>query len=293
MTYVIGIDFGGSKIKGVLANDSGKVIKSYVRAIESHKSRSEILANILKVIDCLKIEHVLAIGISSPGFALPSGKMACMPNIRKLEGINLKKEIEEKTNLKVVLENDANCFALAEQRRGAAKGCKQVVGVIIGTGIGAGIIINGEIYRGATGGAGEAGHGKLVVHHNIHDVEDLISGPNIVKRYEHLSGKKAESPRILLNKKDKAAKQVYDEFVFFTAMFFSNLIDTFNPEMIVVGGGVSNIPFYKDADRIVDKLAQPELRKACRIRKNLLGDDSGVLGAVELALNELKRLKTI
>ena len=292
MAYVIGIDFGGSKIRGVLANDSGKVIHSYARPTEPHKSRKEIVANILEVIERLNVHDVQAIGISSPGFSLPSGKMACMPNTRKLEGVNLKKEIEKKTNLKVVLENDANCFALAEQRRGAAKGCKQVVGVIIGTGVGAGIIINGEIYRGATGGAGEAGHGKLVVHHNIHDVEDLISGPNIVKRYEHLSGKKAESPRVILNKKDKVAKQVYDEFVFFSGMFFSNLIDIFNPEMIVVGGGVSNISFYKDANKIVDKLAQPELRKACRIRKNLWGDDSGVLGAVELALNELKRLKT-
>jgi predicted NBD/HSP70 family sugar kinase len=289
MTYVIGIDIGGSKIKGVLANDSGKVIKSYVKATESQKSRSEILANILKVIESLKISDVQAIGISSPGFALPNGKMACMPNIRKLEGVNLRKEIEEKTRLKVVLENDANCFALAEQRRGAAKGCKHVIGVILGTGVGTGIIINSQVYRGATGGAGEAGHTKLVVHHSIHDVEDLISGPGIEKRYEHLSGKKAESPRILLNKKDKIAKQVYDEFVFFTGMFFSNLIDIFNPEIIVVGGGVSNIPFYKDAEKIVDKLAQPELRKACRIRKNVLGDDSGVIGAVELALKELSK----
>jgi predicted NBD/HSP70 family sugar kinase len=289
MAYVIGVDIGGSKIKGVLANYYGKPIKSYARPTEAHKSRKQILSNILKVIDCLKVAHVQAIGISSPGFALPNGKMACLPNIRKLEGFRLKDEIEKKTKVRVVLDNDANCFALAEQRRGAAKGYKNAIGVIIGTGVGTGIIINGEVYRGAIGGAGEAGHTKLVVHHDIHDVEDLISGPAIVKRYNHLSGKKAKSPKIMMDRRDKAAKQAYDEFVFFSGMFFSNLIDIFNPGIIVVGGGVSNLPFYKDAEKIVAKLAQPELMKACKIRKNLLGDDSGALGAVELALDELKK----
>jgi len=284
MTLVIGIDLGGSKIKGILMNEKGEMLNSYVYPTEAHEPRRHILKNIIDVINHVRTGDVVKIGFSSPGFALPNGRMACMPNIKKLEGVNLKKEVEKRTRLKVVLENDANCFALAEQRRGAAKECRNIVGVIIGTGVGTGIIINGEIYRGAIGGAGECGHTKLVVSNEVKEVEDFISGPNIVKRYEQLSNRKADSPRILLEKKDEFARKVYGEFVFYTGLFFSNLINTFNPEMIVVGGGVSNIDFYKDVEKIVKKYAHPKLSRFCRIRKNALGDDSGVIGAAELVL---------
>jgi len=284
MSLVIGVDLGGTKIKGILVDEKGRVLNSYERLTEAFKSRKEILANILEVVNKLRVSGVKIMGFATPRFALPNGRMTCMPNIKPLGGLKLKKELEKKTKLKVFLENDAKCFALAEQRRGAAKGCKNVIGVIIGTGVGTGIIINGQIYRGAIGGAGEIGHTKLVVNNEVKEVEDLISGPNIVKRYEALSGKKADSPVVMLDKKDKVARQVYDEFVFYTGLFFANLINIFNPEMIVVGGGVSNMPFYKDVEKAVLKYAIPELARACSIRKNALGDDSGTIGAVELAL---------
>jgi glucokinase len=89
--------------------------------------------------------------------------MAYMPNVNHLEGLNLRKVLEAKTGLRVYLDNDANCFALAEQRHGAGRGCQNIIGVIIGTGVGTGIIINGKLYRGASGGAGECGHTKLLV----------------------------------------------------------------------------------------------------------------------------------
>jgi predicted NBD/HSP70 family sugar kinase len=286
MSLVIGIDIGGSKIKGVLMDDTGKVTNVYERPTEADKPREEILNNILEVINKLRAQEVERLGIATPGFALPNGRMACMPNIKKLEGFKLKKELERGTGLRVFLENDANCFAFAEQRRGSAKGCKNVIGVIIGTGVGTGIIINSEIYRGAIGGAGECGHTKLVVDSEVKEVEDLIAGPSIIKRYEQLSSNKADDPWVMLNKKDVFAQKVYEEFVLFTGLFFSNLINTFNPEMIVVGGGVSNIPFYKDVDKVVNKYAQPDMVRVCRIKKNALGDDSGVLGATELALKQ-------
>jgi glucokinase len=124
----------------------------------------------------------------------------------------------------------------------------------------------------------------MLVAGEIKEVEDLISGPNLIRKYEELSGKKVGSPAAILNKNDENAKKVYDSFILFTGLFFSNLINTFNPEMIVVGGGVSNLPFYQDVEKIVKRYAHPELAKVCRIRKNKLGDDSGVIGAAELAL---------
>lgn len=285
MRLVIGIDLGGTKIKGILMDEQGKIVNSTERATEPNKARKEIVDNILEIVTYLRTEHTDAIGIATPGFVLPNGEMACMPNIKQLEGFNLKEELERKTRLNVYIENDANCFALAEQKKGAGKGSENVIGVIIGTGVGAGIILDGRICRGAIGGAGECGHTKLIVSGEVKEVEELISGPNLVKKYEELSGKKCHSPAVLGNKGDEAAEKVYNAFVFFTGLFFANLINTFNPNVIVVGGGVSNLPFYHDIKKIVDAYAHPALRKACQIRKNALGDDSGVIGAAELALH--------
>jgi len=272
---------GGTKISGILMNDNGKILRSYRRATQAHISRKKIIANIVEVINHLKTKDVKGVGVASPGFAMPNGRMSCLPNLKKLQGFNLKKELEKKTRLKIFLENDANCFAFAEHIRGAARGCKNSIGIIMGTGVGSGVIINNKIYKGA-GGAAEAGHTKLVIDKEVKDVEDLISGPDIIRRYEELSGKRAHTPRIILVKGDKAARKVYDETVFYTGLFFSNLINIFNPEAIVVGGGVSNLPFYKDINKIVKKYADPYMAKVCKIKKNALGDDSGVIGAAEL-----------
>jgi len=285
MVLAIGIDLGGTKIRGVLVDEKGRVIKSYERPTQAHEPRKKIIKNILEVVSYLRTSKVKGVGMASPGFALPNGCMSCMPNIKKLEGFNLKKELEKKTRLKVYLENDANCFALAEHMRGAAKGCRHSIGVIMGTGIGTGIIIDNKIYRGALGGAGEAGHTKLVIGNEIKEVEELISGPSIVKRYDQLSNRKAYSPRIILDKKDKYARQVYDETAFYTGLFFANLINIFNPEAVVVGGGVSNLPFYADVRRVIKKYAHPFMAKSCKISKHLLGDDAGAIGAAELVLS--------
>jgi len=281
MKLAIGIDIGGTKIQGILMDNKGRILKSYRRPTEAHKPRKKIIANIVEVIRHVRVRGVKALGIGTPGFALPNGKMTCMPNLKKLEGYNLRKELEKRTRLKVFLENDANCFALAEHRRGAAKGCKNSIGIIIGTGVGSGIIINNQVYSGA-GGAAEAGHTKIVIDNEVKEVEDLISGPKIIRRYEELSGKRAHTPRVILTKKDRIARIVYEEVVFYTGLFFANLINTFNPDAIVVGGGVSNIPFYSDIRRVVKKYAHPYMARVCKIRKNILGDDSGVIGAAEL-----------
>ncbi|HHE36815.1 MAG TPA: ROK family protein [Candidatus Woesearchaeota archaeon] len=285
MSMVIGVDLGGSKIKGILMDEKGRVIKQYRRPTLAHKSRKKIVKNIIEVINYLRVRGVKGVGVASPGFVLPNGRMTCMPNLSKLEGYKLREELEKESGLKVFLENDANCFALAEHRRGSAKGYKHSIGVIIGTGVGTGIIINNQIYRGVAGGAGEAGHTYLLVDNKVKTVEDLISGPSIVRRYEEVSGKRAYTPRVILRSRDRYARKVYDETAFYIGLFFANLINIFNPEIIVVGGGVSNIPFYSDVKKVVKKYAQPFMGKVCDIKKNGLGDDSGVIGAAELVLS--------
>jgi len=284
----IGIDLGGTKIRGVLINNNGRILKQYTRPTQAHKPRKRIVNNILDVIKKLETKRVKGIGVGSPGFSMPSGRLTNTPNIRQLKNYNLKKELEKRTGKTVFLENDANCFALAEHRFGAAKNCTNSIGIIIGTGVGSGIIINNQLYKGCTGGAAEAGHTNLVINNQVKSVEDLISGPNIIKRYEELSRKKAYTPRVILNKKDKAARKVYEETVFYTGLFFANLIQCFSPEVIVVGGGVSNLPFYPDVRKVVKKYAHPFMAKKCKIKKHELGDDSGVIGAASLVFDDIR-----
>jgi predicted NBD/HSP70 family sugar kinase len=290
MALAIGIDLGGTKIKGVLVNEHRRVIDTYRRATEAEEPKDKIIENIVEVINTLRknagdTASILGVGVSHPGFCLPNGKLASTPNIKNLSNVNLQKELEKKTGLKVFTENDANCFALAEQKNGAAKGCKNVIGVIIGTGVGGGLILDDKLYKGSLGGAGEIGHTKLVINPEsceAKEVEDLISGPAIIKKYEALSGMHADSPRIILEKKNAHARKAYEETVFYTGLFFANLINTFNPDAIVVGGGVSNLPYYADVAKVVYKYSFLQMAKCCKIAKNKLGDDSGAIGAAEL-----------
>jgi len=286
MKLAIGIDMGGTKIQGILMNEKGRIINKCRRATEAHKPKKKIVANIVEVINTLKTKDVKGVGLGIAGFAV-NGKMVYGGGfLGKLVGVNIKKEIEKKTGLKAYIENDANCFALAEHRFGAAKGSTNCLGVIIGTGVGMGIIINNQIYSGSAGGAGEPGHSYLVTDRGLKEVEELIGGKFIVKRYEELSGKRAHSAAVIVNKKDKIARKVYDEFVLYTGLFFANLIWTFNPDCIVVGGGVSNIPFYKDVQKVVNKYANPYMAKMCKIKKHAIGDDAGVIGAAELVFSD-------
>ena len=282
MELAIGIDMGGTKIQGILMNRKGKIHKNYRRPTEAYKSRSKIIDNIVEVIKKLKTKGVLGVGIGTPGFARLNGRMTNLPNLPKLNNFDLRKELDKKTRMRIYLENDANCFALAEHKLGAARGTRHSIGIILGTGVGSGIIINDKLYRGAIGGAGGSGHSYIVVDKKVKDVEELISGPNIVRRYEKLSGKRAHPPRVILKKGDKIGKKVYDETVLFVGLYFTNLINTFNPDCIVVGGGVSNLPFYKDIQKVVNKYANPFMAKACKIKKHAIGDDAGVIGAAEL-----------
>ena len=286
MKLAIGIDMGGTKIEGILMNEKGRILKKSRRATEAHKSREKIIDNIVQVINELKTKGVVGIGIGTPGFAMNNGGMTSVPNLKKLKNFNLKKALEQKTRMKIFLGNDANLFALAEHKYGAAKGAKNTIGVILGTGVGTGIIINNKIYTGSGGGAGEIGHSYISTERGIKDVEALIGGPDIIQRYEELSGKRAHSAAIILNKKDKIAKKVYNEFVLYTGLFFANLINTFNPDCIVVGGGVSNIPFYSDVRKVVNKYANPYMAKMCKIKKHSIGDDAGVIGAAELVFSD-------
>jgi predicted NBD/HSP70 family sugar kinase len=287
----IGIDLGGTKIEGILVDSSGKIIDKKRLPTESKRSLKFTLDNLLSVIKYLSNGKIHGVGIGTPGFVV-NGKLTLIKNVPNLMNYDLKHWLIKHTGCKnVEIENDANCFALAEYRFGAGKGTENMVGVIIGTGLGGGIIIKNKLYSGTIGGAGEIGHTTLVPNGepctcggNGH-FEAYCSGTGITRRYISAKGKIIDpNPSLIFSSKEKIAKEISDETIEYLAMGLSNLIMTLNPEMIVLGGGVSNINFYSDLNKRIKKYLNPAHYGCVNIVKNVLGDSSGVLGAAALVM---------
>jgi len=285
MRYSIGIDIGGTKIDGILANEKGKILKRYRIKTQANKSKKEIINNIIKVIKKLKTRKIEGIGIGIAGVIDKRGKILFDPNIKNLEGINIIKELKKKLNHKFYITNDANCFALAESKFGAGKKAKNIVGVTFGTGIGNGIIINKKLYVGTHGGAGEFGH-SIINPKGLRckcglrgDFESFCSGPAIVKRYYKAGGKiKNADPKNIFNSNDKIAKKVMKETYEYLGMGLANIVNALDPDLIVLGGSVSNLNFYKEVNKAVRKYANKGVAKKVKIVKHKLMD-SGALGA--------------
>jgi fructokinase len=186
------------------------------------------------------------------------------------------------------MENDANCFAMAESTLGVAKGFDVVFGIIMGTGVGGGIVINGKIHQGRTNIAGEWGHHTL--HPNGNNcycgkkgcVETYISGPALEKRWNELTGKSQNMPEIIQNIEDSKIKQWKDEFLENFGFGLANVIDILDPDVIVLGGGLSNIDFLytEGKDSVYQKVFSDLVDTP--IIKNKLGDSAGVFGAALL-----------
>ncbi len=292
MKYAIGIDLGGTKIEGVLIDEKGRIKKKVRVPTEANKSKKKIIGNIATVVKALLRKGVVGVGIGTPGFVV-KGKLTLIKNVPKLMGVNLAKEVSKATKIKnVVVANDANCFALAENKFGAGKKTKNMLGVIIGTGFGMGIIIDGKIYAGSKGGAGEIGHmtksptGPYCTCGKRGHLEAFASGPAIVKRYDKIGGAITDpDPAKIFKSKEIKAKKIVDNTLDIISITFANLISSFDPQMIVVGGGVSNINFYSEIRKRVKKYVFDDLYTGVRIVKNKLGDSSGVLGAAALVLD--------
>jgi fructokinase len=286
----IGIDLGGTKIEGVvLGADGQEIIRKRIPT-----EREQGYAHILSRIKSLHDELVAAVpgqpttfGIGTPGATSPRTGLLKNSNTVCMNGQPVKADLEKLLGRKIEIQNDANCFAMAEALLGAGKGKRLVFGVIMGTGCGGGIVYKGEVFTGAQAIAGEWGHmsldpcGPVCYCGQRGCVETFISGGGLEKRYAEKHGQR------------KSLKDIENAFfageaqaVAFMQEFFdrfgralANLIDILDPDMVVIGGGVSNFKaIYTDGVAAVrryvftDELETP-------IVKHQLGDSAGVLGA--------------
>lgn len=277
MKYAIGVDLGGTKIEAALVDEEYNVHASH--RLATGKGR-DILKNLNACIS--EVDNGEAgVGIGTPGF-VRHNKLISNPNV---EGLNdaLKKFMQENPGAK--LENDANCFAIAEHMLGAARGRKNVLGVIWGTGIGGGIIVDGKLHKGL-GGAGSIGH--IILDNSIDDYgagspgtwEYLCSGPNIIRRYREAGGEKDLRPDQVFASEDETCRKVSHETLKYMGMALGSLINVLDPEIIVMGGGVSNSDVYDELNEMTDKYSVS--RRSCSVVKNERGDSAGVLGAASL-----------
>jgi len=284
----IGIDLGGTKIEGILLDPSLNVLNR-IRVPTPQNNYEKIIDEILFLVNDLS-KHLkdYSIGICSPGAISKKTGMLKNSNTQCLIGKPLKEDLEKKIGKNIFLENDANCFAISEATIGAAKNYSIVFGVIMGTGVGGGIVINEKIHFGRTNIAGEWGHHTLYPHGNQcycgkrGCVETYISGPALEKRWKEISGNQISLPEIIKDTQSPFFRQWKQEFLDNFGTGLANVIDILDPDVIVLGGGLSNIDFlYSEGAKNVYQKVFSDLVDT-PILKNSLGDSSGVFGAALL-----------
>ncbi len=299
----IGIDVGGTKIELAVYNHDLSLLNAWRESTptDDYGRFVDTVSNMVSGAE-KEIGSQASVGIGLPGMIDPRGVTSC-PNVPCLTGKNTVADIEASLSRPVGVGNDARNFALSEANGGAGDGFDRVLGIVIGSGLGGGLCINGDVYRGANNIAAEWGHmllpSTLKQRYDLPlrqcgcgasgCIEQYFSGPGLAWLYEHLTGRKLESPvatDVMLSD-DEDARMVSDAYIDGLATCLSQLLIYYDPNVIVVGGGVSKEP--EVLARLPD--AFPDVpyptKQVPQILRAKFGDSSGVRGAAILG----KRLK--
>ncbi len=288
MLYKIGVDLGGTKTEFILL-DENLIVLERKRILTPQNDYQKIVNTISSlVLDISKNISDFSVGVCTPGTISKQTGLIKNSNTQCLIGRSFKEDLEKNLGKKISMENDANCFAMAESTMGVAKKFNLVFGVIMGTGVGGGIVIDGKLHRGRTNIGGEWGHHTLHRNGNLcycgktGCTETYISGPSLEKRWTVLTGNSLPLPEILSNLDSEIGQKWKDEFLENFGYGLANVIDILDPDAIVLGGGLSNIDFlYTEGKQSVYSKVFSDLVDT-PIIKNKLGDSAGVFGAALL-----------
>ncbi len=293
MNYAIGIDIGATKIKGIVAADSGRILIKHEILTKARRKKNEILNDIIGIIDFLKKESqkrhldIKGVGIGVPGI-IKSGKLIFGGGtLIQLIGLDLAKRVKKETGLNVFADNDSKCFTLAESYFGVGRNYNRIAGVIWGTGIGGGFVNKKKkIFRSV-----EIGH--IIVEPNAKSepkcscgergcVENFASGKNIARRYYAKGGrmKNADAKKIY-SSKEKIAKEVLEDAYKYLGIAVAAFVRIAHPEIVVIGGGISKSPqsVHKKLNHYIFRYAK---KSSFKIAKSQIGNFSGALGAASL-----------
>jgi len=296
---LIGIDLGGTKTEGVaILPDGTELLRHRVKTVKgSYEATLQTISDIVDRLDTATGVRSDRIGVGIPGSISPVTGLVRNANSTWINGRPLAVDLAATLNRKVKISNDANCLALSETRDGAAKGAASVFAVILGTGVGGGLVIDGKILDGAHGLGGEWGHipqpgesdtGLACFCGRRGCTETFLSGPGLLRDYHQNGGEDLKSVEALAARStegDKDAKRALEQHLIRLARALAVIVNTVDPEVIVLGGGVSNLPGLAEnlPARIAPFVFAAETDKIeIQVRRAQWGDSSGVRGAARL-----------
>ena len=311
---IFAADLGGTYLRAATVDQKGRIQFRFKQNTPQEKDANAIVDAIVAAVEeCEKqtggVEEISALSLVVPGTVkVEEGAVVKAPNLPCLDGFQLGAALTERLGLPAILENDANAAAVGEMWRGAAVGCKTIICVTLGTGVGGGIILDSKLWRGVDGAAAEIGHmcvdpfgGVACTCGSRGCLEVFASATAIVRMTREASPRYPES--ILQCQKDLTAKTIFvagqegDELALeifrrmgmYLGIGLANLINILNPEMIVIGGGVVNgwDLFEKHMHQQVEERAFPLLAARVKIARAKCGDDAGLLGAARLGFKDL------
>ncbi|TMU85527.1 ROK family glucokinase [Bacillus sp. BHET2] len=318
--WLVGVDLGGTTTKIAFLSKYGELLHKWEIQTDKSDDGKNIIVNIAKAID-KKLEELdqpkeklAGIGMGAPGpVDMAKGIIYEAVNLGWDKNTPLKDLLEMETGLSAVIDNDANCAALGEMWKGAGDGAKDLVCVTLGTGVGGGVITNGDVVHGVKGAGGEIGHITVVPEGGFQCncgktgcLETVASATGVVR----LANKKLDSSteasmlRTIRDEQgtisakdifdsaredDGLALEVIDQLAFYLGLSLANLGNGLNPEKIVIGGGVSKAGeiLLKPVVKFFEKFSFPTVRTSTNLSIATLGNDAGVIGAAWLVKNKI------
>jgi glucokinase len=310
--FAIGVDLGGTRIRAALVNDQGQILSRLERPTLVEEGVSSIMRRMVGLVrdiishSPLQIRDIQGIGIGSAGQIDPwrGIVLSATPNLPGWGGVPLAERVQEAFGLPVCVDNDANAAAWGEKQFGAGQGLAHLICVTIGTGIGGGLILDGQLYHGAIGVAGEIGHltvkldGPPCNCGSFGCLEAYAAGPAIVARAQKAvrAGAQTALTQMTNNEPeditgpliaqaaaegDPLASQIMRETGRYIGAGLAGLVNVLNPERIIVGGGVAQAgsSLLEPIRRTVLARAMPAAAETLQVVPAQLGEDAGVIGA--------------
>lgn len=305
--YVVGVDVGGTNIKLGIVSPAGKVIVRNSFATKPFASnRTKLITALAKEIEASIIagglfkKQIAGVGIGLPGLIdYEKGVVKVLPNIPGWNQVHLKSILQEKVNLPVFVDNDVKIITLAESKFGAGRGVKNLICLTLGTGVGAGLILDGRLYRGEDNAAGELGHMPL----NEHGPQCNCGGFGCFERYvgnqalfalaSQVMGRPHMTTELMYEMASQGNKKAL-EFWKKAAEHIGNglvgIVNLLNPRLIIIGGGIShNEKFlFPTITTTIRKRAMSVQGAAFKVTRAKFKDDAGIIGAYVLVTNAQK-----
>lgn len=306
MSHYLAIDVGGTKIAVGIGTDDGRIAVQEVLPTDTGWASEEVLDRIAAVVDRLKtqsgIDDIVSAGLGTPG-PLDGPVLLKSANLPGWSGLNWQTGLEKRVSCPVAVENDATAAGAGEWMFGAGRGVRDLLYVTVSTGIGAGIVASGRVLSGSRGNAGEFGHlvmdphGPACATGHFGCLETLASGTAIRRRAVERQG---DSPYLKgltsldtkdvfdgFSQSDPVSVAIVEEACDHLALGLSYLVDLFNPERIVVGGGVgahASQAYYERLRQGIREWSLPAMSAVVQVGRAALGDQSGLVGALALAV---------